>query len=408
MEMEIERLRGVRDAIRHELLDNILPFWIQHAPDTKRGGFVGRLSNDLVPEENAPKGLILNARILWTFAAAHRLFPDTGRLAMAETAVEILFEHFWDPVHGGVYWMVNPDGKPVDAKKKVYGQAFFIYALAEFLRIRDDAVVSERARRTFELIEKHAYDAPNTGYFETCERDWALAADLRLSDKDLNEAKSMNTHLHLMEAYANLFRVWKEPLLRRQLIRLVRNFLDRIIDPAGARVVCFFNEQWEKRSGLISYGHDIETSWLLCEAAELTGDPALEKEVRSVAVRMAEAVFKNGRDEDGSLFYEIEESGRLDTDKHFWVEAEAVVGFLNAYRLSGDARFLDAANRAWEFIRRFLVDRKHGDWFYRTDREGRPFLDIPKISEWKCPYHSSRMCMESVERIDAILKGSAA
>ncbi|MBN2200521.1 AGE family epimerase/isomerase [bacterium] len=394
----------MRDAVRRELLGNILPFWMRHAPDPVRGGFRGRVSNDLVPDDTAPRGLIVNARILWTFSAAHRAHPDPAFLDMAGRAADALMTGFWDTDKGGAFWMLNPDGSPFDAKKKIYGQAFFIYALAEYVRTTGDTAALERGREAFGLVERHGYDAANTGYFETYERDWTLAADLRLSAKDLNEAKSMNTHLHLMEAYANLYRVWKDDLLAGRLRQLILNFRDRIIDREKNRMICFFNETWEPRSGLISFGHDIEASWLLCEAADTLGDPALSGEIRAIAVQMAEAVYTRGRDRDGSLRYEADASGIVDSDKHFWVQAEAVVGFLNAYRLSGDDRYLEAARLAWIFIDRHLVDRAYGDWIYRVDRNGNPAGDEPKISEWKCPYHSGRMCLEAEERLGRILE----
>jgi cellobiose epimerase len=403
--MDDKALRVLRDAVRAELFGDILPFWIRHAPDPLHGGFRGRVSNDLVADESAPKGLILNARILWTFSASHRVHPDPAYLDMAVRARDTLMTRFWDDEKGGAFWMLNPDGSPLDAKKKIYGQAFFIYALAEYARTAADAAALERAREAFRRVEQFGYDRKNTGYFETFERDWALAADLRLSDKDLNEAKSMNTHLHLMEAYANLYRVWKDPSLAERLRQLLLNFRDHIIDREKSRLVCFFNETWEPRSDLISFGHDIEASWLLCEAAELLGDPSLTGEIRSIAVRMAEAVYRDGRDADGSLWYEADPSGLVDSDKHFWVQAEAVVGFINAFQLSGDSRYLEAAAKAWSFIERRLIDRTYGDWIYRVDRAGNPAGNEPKISEWKCPYHSGRMCIEASERLGRILEG---
>jgi mannobiose 2-epimerase len=406
--MDAKQLLGMRNAIQRELSGNILPFWTKHAPDETRGGFIGRLSNDLVPDLAAPKGLIVTARILWTFSAAFRRFPEQSHLRMAERAYHFLMERFWDAEFGGAFWMVDPYGRPLDTKKKVYGQAFLLYALAEYVRTTRNPAALDKARHLFQIIEEHGYDKVHTGYFETYERNWILAADLRLSEKDLNEAKSMNTHLHLMEAYANLFRVWTNPLLEERLRSLIRNFTDRILDRTHFRLICFFDEAWEPRSNLVSYGHDIETSWLLCEAADVLGDGALEEDIRSVAVRMAQAVIDWGRDVDGSLFYEAEPSGIMDSDKHFWVQAEAVVGFLNAFQLSGKPHFLEAAGQCWTFIQDHLVDRRHGDWLYRVSKDGKPILDVPKISEWKCPYHSGRMCMESMERLDQILKRNPA
>jgi mannobiose 2-epimerase len=405
--MENKVLRDMRDGIRGELLENILPFWMKHVPDEKYGGFFGKISNALAVDERAPKGLILNARILWTFSAAHRFSPDPAFMQTADRAFDYLMKYFWDRGQDGFFWMVDFQGNPLNDKKKIYGQAFVVYALAEYHQAGGSSSALENARRLFRLIEDRGYDPDHTGYFETYERDWTLAKDLRLSEKDMNEAKSMNTHLHLMEAYTNLFRAWKDPLLEKRLEGLILNFRDRIIDRKSDRLVSFFNEAWEPRSDVVSFGHDIEASWLLCEAADILGNPALIKEMRGFAIRMAGAVYDRGRDGDGSLFYEADPSGIIDSDKHFWVQGEGVVGFLNACQLSGSERFLEAAGLCWEFIQKHLVDRKFGDWLYRVDKEGKPYLEVPKVSEWKCPYHSSRMCMEAISRLEKIITGSS-
>ena len=404
--MEKNVLREMREAVRLELTDNILPFWMTHTPDEKRGGFHGRISNDLIVDESAAKSLVVNTRILWTFSAVYRTKPDPAILKLANRAYDFLLHRFWDLMYGGAYWLLDRDGRPIDMKKKSYGQAFLIYALAEYHLASGNPLAKEKAAQVFRLVEDFAYDRSNTGYFEAYERNWKLAGDLRLSDKDLNEAKSMNTHLHMMEAYAGLYRVWKDPLLQKRLEQLILNFRDHIIDRKEDRLICFFTETWEPRSDLVSFGHDIEASWLLCEAAGSLADPALEKEIRATALRMAEAVFIRGRDRDGSILYEADGTGIIDSDKHFWVEAEGVVGFLNAFQLSGDEKYLEASRLCWEFIREHIVDRKSGDWFYRTDRQGTPRMDMPKVSEWKCPYHSSRMCLEAVKRLDQIIGGA--
>lgn len=405
--MKNEDWMEMREAVLRELFDNIMPFWMTRTPDGEHGGFHGGISNDLIVDPAAPKGLVVNARILWTFSAVHRFKPDPEILKLADRAYEYLLHRFWDLMYSGAYWMLDHNGRPADMKKKIYGQAFLIYGLSEYHRATGNPLAKEKAIQLFQLVEQFAYDRVNTGYFEAYDRNWKLAADLRLSDKDLNEAKSMNTHLHLMEAYANLFRVWKDPILHEKLEQLIVNFRDRIIDREAGRLICFFTETWEPRSGLVSFGHDIEASWLLCESAGILGDPALEKEIRTIALRMAEAVYRHGRDGDGSLFYEADGTGIIDSDKHFWVEAEGVVGFLNAYQLSGDAKYIEASRLCWEFIRKHLIDRKFGDWYYRTDRQGNPALDAPKVSEWKCPYHSARMCLEAAERLNAIIGGAA-
>jgi mannobiose 2-epimerase len=212
----------------------------------------------------------------------------------------------------------------------------------------------------------------------------------------------MNTHLHLLEAYATLLRYHEHVTLRLRLRELIDVFLKHIVDPKTHHSHLFFDEEWRPRSSKISFGHDIEGSWLLCEAAEVLGDAALLDHVRTTAVGMAQAVYADGLDHDGGLFYERKPDGNFDTDKHWWPQAEAVVGFLNAYELSGKHRFEFAAERSWRFIERFVIDREHGEWFWRVSREGVPYSSEDKVGPWKCPYHNSRTCFEVMQRLDRL------
>lgn len=391
----------LRRRVEAELRSNILPFWLKYTIDEEFGGFRGQISNDLTIDPHAAKGLILNARILWTFSKAFSVYHDLVYLTTARRAYDYLTRYFWDAEFGGVYWMLDYLGKPLDTKKRIYGQAFTVYALAEYFHASGAPEAMEKAMRMVRSIESASHDGAHGGYFETYERDWTLAQDQRLSDVDMDEKKSMNTHLHLMEAYATLLRFHEDKTVRLRLRELIEIFLDRIIDPATHHFILFFDEVWTPRSNKISFGHDIEGSWLLCEAAEIIGDAGLLKRVREVAVKMAQAVDAEGLDHDGGLFNERESDGHFDTDKHWWPQAEAVVGFLNAYEISGKHRFEFAAERSWRFIERFTIDREHGEWFWLVSREGVSAADRDKVGPWKCPYHNSRACFEVMERLDA-------
>jgi mannobiose 2-epimerase len=394
--------------VETELLSDILPFWLKYAIDSEFGGFRGQIANDLTLDPCADKGLILNARILWTFSKAFSVYHDPVYRATAQRAYEYIDRFFWDHEFGGVYWMLDCQGRATDSKKRIYGQAFTVYALAEYFHASGDAEALAKALRIVNQIESCAHDAVHGGYFETYERDWTLAADQRLSEVDMDEKKSMNTHLHLLEAYATLLRSHEDATVRLRLRELIEIFLGHIIDPATHHFILFFNERWNPRSQKISFGHDIEGSWLLCEAAEVLGDAAILSRVRAVAVEMAQAVFEQGLDADGGLLYEAGPAGIIDSDKHWWPQAEAVVGFLNAYHLSGQDYFLDAAESSWVFIDRYIVDHEHGEWFWLVSKDGVPGAEQDKVGPWKCPYHNSRACFEGMQRLDAIKRAAEA
>jgi len=386
---------------RRELCENILPFWRRHSVDHQRGGFIAELSNDLQPKASAGKGLILNARILWTFSAAWRLTKSPEDAKLAERALRYLETYFRDASSGGYFWELDPEGAPVNKLKKIYGQAFCIYALTEYHRSFDDPAALTAAVDTFRLLEQHTRDAIHGGYWETLTQSWKPCEDVRLSEKDLNEKKSMNNHLHLLEAYTNLFRVWRDPLLEQRLQELIDIFDAHILNPAKSHFRHFFDDAWNVRSDTYTYGHDIEGSWLLVEAAEVLGGKDTLDRTRQTAVSIARAVLQEGLDADGGLFYEGRDGTVILTDKEWWPQAEGVVGFLNAWQLTGDAGFFQAARKCWGFIREKIVDPVHGEWFWAVSRKGVPDHSLPKVSMWKCPYHNSRACLEMVHRLES-------
>jgi mannobiose 2-epimerase len=391
-------LEELRSETWRELVENILPFSARIVIDRERGGFYGQVANDGTVRPEAPKGLVQHSRMMWTFARAGRVTGEPEYVEVARHAYRTLTDWFWDAEHGGLFWMVDCAGQPLETSKFVYGQAFALYALAEQARATEDAGCLEWATELYRLIEEHCDDPADAGYWEASERDWALAPDGHVDPTPLPVAKGMNTHLHLLEAYANLLLAWQDAALRERLAALIELFLDRIIDPATGRLALFFDRAWRPLSDRVSAGHDIEASWLLVEAAEVLGEPELAGRARAAGLRMAGAVLKGGVDADGGLWDEEPLPGASGRTKSWWPQAEAMVGFLNAYQLGGDPRFLDAALGSWGFIRERLVDREDGEWFSAVDQGGRA-LDLEKPGPWKTPYHGARACLEVAERV---------
>ena len=389
--------------VREHLFGHILPFWSGPAVDHDKGGWMAWLSSDLTSDRTQPKGLIVHSRILWAFSAVHQVQPDAQFKAMADRAFSYLVTRFWDERHGGAFWRLNDSGEVIDSSKKIYGQAFVIYALNEYHRAFGSLEAIKRAEEVCRLIERHAHDDQFGGYCEVCNADWSPAgADARLSEKDLAEKKSMNNHLHVLEAYTQLYRTTRASETRQRLLELIQIFLDRILDPRTMHLHHFFDERWAVRSDSYTFGHDIEASWLLCEAAEVLGDAALITRVREVAVSMAAKVLTEAVSPEGGLFYEGRGGAIIDDGRECWPQAEAIVGFLNAFQISREERYFSAAVRVWDFIQNNLADRVHGEWFWRINRDGSPDPKLPKVSEWKGPYHGTRACLETLHRLDRI------
>ncbi len=399
-----EKLASLRATVERELVEGIMPFWQTRVLDYQGGGFIGYMDSSGNINRRAAKGLILNARLLWSYSAMYLYSGDDSFRTLAQRSFDYLAQYFFDNQFGGAFWAVDFKGNYLDTKKKAYGQAFVIYALAEYYKIVQDKEIIELASHFVDMLQTHVFDQEHGGYFETCERNWKLADNLRLSPRDLNEKKSMNTHLHVMEAFTNLYRVWQNKNIESRLADVIRIFLNHIIDPDSFHFHLFFDEAWRPKSDKISFGHDIEGSWLLVDAASVLGDSQLLDQTQQIAVKMAAAVLEKAPDKDGGIFYEGQGNRITDPDKHWWPQAEAVVGFINAYELSGEATFARAAIKTWSFIEKHIIDKKNGEWFWRVSRERRPYIEDPKVSEWKSAYHTCRACFEIINRIDTILQ----
>lgn len=384
---------------------NILSFWQERMVDNQQGGFYGRIDGYNVLHPDAEKGAVLNARILWTFAAAARVLNNTPYRILAARAYDYLMQRFMDREQGGVYWSLNADGTPLDTKKQTYAIAFAIYGLAEYVRLTNNQEALNAAIRLFEDLEAHAYKFENekmskckNGYVEALTRDWQPIADMRLSEKDENGVFTMNTHLHVLEAYTNLYRVLKnvqrddvqgtKERITKQLRTLIDIFANRIFDPATGHLMLFFDEKWQPSNTHTSPGHDIEAAWLLHEALEVFGDEELLNQTLPVIHSLAQAAEEDIMDE-----------------KEWWCYAEAVVGYIDQWKLYQEEKpiesniNLELAEMAFHYIQTHLMDRENGEWFWTILPDGTPDRTHDKAGFWKCPYHNSRMCIEIIERL---------
>lgn len=388
----------LRIEVEHELTTGILPFWMEKMADNVQGGFYGRIDGDDKLHADAPKGAILNARILWTFSAAYRLLRKPEYLETATRAKRYIIDRFYDKDFGGVYWSLTANGEPLDTKKQVYAQGFAIYGLSEYARATGDREALDYAVKLFETVEKYSFDRDRNGYIEAFTREWKPIEDMRLSDKDENTSKTMNTHLHILEPYANLYRVWKNERLERQLRNMLDLFTGKILNKKTYHLDLFFDNCWHTDGNIISYGHDIEASWLIHEAALVLGDEALLKRIEPVITNIARAADE-GLNPDGSMIYErFTAEDRTDRELHWWVQAENVVGHVNLYQHFGDEKALDTAMKCWQFIKDKIIDHANGEWHWSLMPDGSVNRRDDKAGFWKCPYHNGRMCMEIIER----------
>jgi len=386
-----------QEALR-EVKENILPFW-QSMADEKNGGFYGEADFYGNIDKTTSKGCILNSRILWTFSAAYRILGDDGYKAYAQRARDFLSKAFLDTTHGGLYWLVDHAGKALDTRKQFYNIAFGIYALSEHYRATGDQSSLELAMNLFDVTEQYGLDSSAGGYIEACNREWRSIDDFRLSGKDLNCPKSMNTNLHVLEAYTNLVYAGGGERVRNALDLLLRITLDKIVN-CDWHFELFFDMDWNSLTKDVSYGHDIEGSWLLYEAALAIGDENLISKVKQTALAIAEVIYNTAIDHNNDgLFSGCDEAGHHHAKKEWWPQAEAVVGFYNAYELSGERKYFDVAESIWSYIQNYFVDRTHGEWFNELSIDNTPDINLPKAGFWKCPYHNARGCLEVVGRM---------
>jgi cellobiose epimerase len=413
----INELKQYRSFFQKELNENILPYWMKYGVEKNGNGFYGAVDLNGNPVLTANKTSVLNARILWTFSAAAKTEGRNDYAVIADKAYKVVTEDFEDKEHGGYYMELSSENKVDNDIKHTYAQAFVIYSLCKYYEFRPLDSVMRKIMNLFTLLEEKTKDADHVGYRESFTREWLIYDENRMADN--NEPKSMNTHLHVLEAWAALYKVWKDPKVELRLTELMNLFLDKIIREDGHFGIFFdedFNEA-DASKGICSYGHDIEGSWLLWEAAEILGNKDIIEKMRLVAIKMVDNIERVAVDKDGGLFLESTRYGsHVKTNKHWWQQAETLVGFMNAFELTKDEKYWSTVKLSWNFIDTFLIDHERGEWYTKLNRLGVPYLVEPKddpspyyrndwkIDPWKCPYHNGRAMMELIRRINSLIK----
>lgn len=385
-------------AVNSELT-HILDYWKKNSIDKVYGGFHGRIDHFNKVVEKSPKGVILNTRILWTFSAASNYFGDNRYCDECERAYNYLRNYFRDTTYKGVYWQLSYSGKPTLTGKQVYAQAFAIYALAEYYKYSKNQEALSWAIELFQLLETKAYDTGFQGYIEAFREDWKLVADMRLSEKDLNAPKTMNTHLHILEAYTTLYEVSGNTEVGNALNRLIHLFLERFISENN-HFKLFFSRHWTSLSDEASFGHDIEAVWLMGHASAILGDSDLIGKTGELTVKVARTFLDRALDKDFGVFNAVDlKTGKIDTDKHWWPQIEAVVGLIYTWEITSEDIYLDTAKKIWGFITDKIIDHSKGEWYFRVDRQGNPYTNENKIGPWKGPYHNGRGCIQIADRL---------
>lgn len=379
--------------IAHILEDNILNWWGGLAD--RRGGFFGQVDGNGNINKDASRGAVLNARILWTFSVAYRLLGKKEYLLNACNAKEYFIKHFIDHKYGGVYWSVGADGEREDSKAQLYAQGFAIYGLSEFYAATGDEEALKAAINIYKITEAHFADHENGGYIEALDRDFSPLGDMRLSDKDKNVDKTMNSHLHVLEGYASLYKVWPDAELKKDITDLMEILRTKIFNAGTGHLNLYFDKAWNVIGQGISYGHDIETSWLALECAFILKDFDEVNKIKPICKILYKGGMQ-GYQNDGSLIYEIHDDGTVDDSRQWWVEAETVVANLWAWKYldveGGDA----FAQKTLDYIKSHLINWKDGEWYWDCDAQGRPNVTDDKAGPWKCPYHNGRMCFQAL------------
>lgn len=387
----------------HQELLAIGDWWITHAIDPVQGGFYGEIRPDNTPVKTATKGIVLNTRILWFFSEIAMAVDNSAYRQAAVRAYDYLVKFFFDKEYGGVFWELDSRGVPVNTKKQTYAQAFAVYALCSYYRLTGDEQALAHAMDCFALLEEKTIDREQHGYFEAFTREWGKMDDVRLSDKDLNYPKSMNTHLHVLEAYTTLHKIQPDDTIRQALRYNIECFDKYLINKDNGHLRMFLADNWQDFSPGFTYGHDIECSWLLSKALDSLNDPQMTQHLTPSVIKLADVTLQEAMGEHGEVLDAFDfASGKQLTERVWWVQAEALVGFLNAYTLTHDERYLAAATHIWNFIKTYHRDNQHGEWLWLSTLDNDHAGEAYKVGFWKGPYHNGRAMLEAIRFLKKI------
>ena len=386
--------------------ENILKFWKNYTIDEVNGGFIGQIDADMTKHPEADKGVILNARITWAFSAAYRYTKNPEYLTLATRAYNYILEHFYDHDNNGVYFMIDYKGNPTMDRNQVIAVAFVTYAFSEYYRATQSQEALDYTLKLFDSLETYALDKENNGYFDAFSKEWEILEDMRMYPGDKDAKKTMNANFHIMVAYANIYREYKDNKVKKALKNLIEVLIDKIVDKERGSCKLFFGEKWDVVPSDDNYGLDIEASWLIWDAAQLLGEKKLIDEIEPIVLKIVDHCIRYGYDRDGGMMNEGNDNdGVVNTYKSWWVQAESVTAFLNAYQITKESKYLANALLTWEFIKKYVIDKKFGEWYGTVGKDDHvPNLEEAKIGPWKCPYHNSRMGLQVAERIDNIIK----
>lgn len=383
------------EEITKHLKEGIIPFW-KNLRDDQYGGYYGYMDYQQNLDKKAVKGCILNSRITWFFSNAYMTLGDESLLDEARHGYEFLRDHCLDRECGGVFWSVKYDGTPEDTTKHTYNQAFSIYALSSYYDASKDEESIRIAEELYNLIEERCSD--EGGYLEAFDREFKPVENDKLSENGVIAERTMNTLLHVLEAYTEFYRVTKKEEVKKRLEWILDVVAEKIYNPKLHRQEVFFDSEYHSLIDLHSYGHDIETAWLVDRAVEVMEDPEYERKMTPITKALTKEIYETAF--DGHSISNECEKGVVDTDRVWWVQAEGVVGFLNGYQKDPEKKeYLEAAESIWQYIKDYLIDKRSGsEWFWLLDKEGKPYEYKPIVEPWKCPYHNGRMCMEVIRR----------